>query len=132
MKFYKISFLVLATLFTFSSCDKGYLTKGEEDFKKEDKEEDKESCFELVYPVNYTMPDGSTVITQNDEKDWDAIKEWYDNNPNFEKDKMTIAYPVDVVFKDESSKTIDNEDDMILLKKDCYGIKESKTIINEH
>ena len=81
------------------------------------KDDKKEDCFDLAYPLDYTMPYGS-VITMNDEKDWDAIKAWYEANPN-SKEKFSLVYPVGVVLKDGSSKTIGNEDEMIILKKKC-------------
>ena len=55
--------------------------------------EDRE-CFELVYPVIYLMPDGSTITVENG-ADWDPIKDWYDANPNAEG-RPELQYPVDI------------------------------------
>ncbi len=87
-------------------------------YGKDDEDGEKEDCFDFVYPVDYTMPDGS-VIAMNAQEDWDAIKAWYEANPD-SKEEMILVYPVDVVFeKDGSTKTIGNEDEMIALKKEC-------------
>ena len=77
-----------------------------------------EICFELVYPVVYTMPDGSEVTGDNEDVINTALKAWYESNPN-SKEKYELAYPVDVRFKDGTIQTVNNEEEMIALKKDC-------------
>lgn len=78
---------------------------------------EKEDCFKLVYPIDYLMADGST-ISQNDAKDWDAIKAWFEAHPDADKDAMRLVYPVDVIFEDGTQKTINNEEEM-KKAKDC-------------
>lgn len=74
-------------------------------------------CLKLVYPVSYQMPDDS-VIT-GDEKTLEIdLKAWYENNPDVEE-KPILIYPVDVILKDESTQSVENEEAMIELKKDC-------------
>ena len=53
-------------------------------------------CFDLSLPVSYTMPDGSTITVSNEE-DWDAIKSWYEENPESEE-KPVLQFPVNVEF----------------------------------
>ncbi|BDD12364.1 hypothetical protein FUAX_47960 (plasmid) [Fulvitalea axinellae] len=79
-------------------------------------EGDKDKAFELVLPVTFTMPDGSTV-TVEDEEGWKAIKEWYKANPDV-KERATLQFPVDVTFEDGSVKTINNEEEMKALRKE--------------
>ena len=66
---------------------------------KEECEYDKEDweCFELVYPVSYTMPDGSTITGAGEEELWTDIKAWYDAHPDVEA-KPALQYPVSVVY----------------------------------
>ena len=78
--------------------------------------EDRE-CFELVYPVTYLMPDGSTITVENDE-DWDPIKDWYDANPNAEG-RPELQYPVDIVFDDETF-TVNSAEEMGEMKRECW------------
>jgi hypothetical protein len=78
--------------------------------------EDRE-CFELVYPVTYLMPDGSTITVENDE-DWDPIKNWYDANPNAEG-RPELQYPVDVVLDDETF-TVNSAEEMGEIKRECW------------
>ncbi len=65
---------------------------------------DKDYCGELIYPVTYAMPDGTTIDVASDNEDsWTEIKEWYENNPDFDGEP-TIQYPVDVTFRYENSE----------------------------
>lgn len=74
-------------------------------------------CFELVYPVTYLMPDGSTITIENDE-DWDPIKDWYEENPESEE-RPELQYPVDVVFDDETV-TVNSAEEMGEMKRECW------------
>lgn len=85
---------------------------------KKDKDKYYESCLDLVYPASFDMPDNSVVTANNKEEMWTAIKAWYEANPTAEE-KPALQYPVDVIFKDGNTATIDNEEEMILAKKNC-------------
>ena len=66
-----------------------------------DRDDDKGDwkCFDLVLPVTYVMPDGSTItVSSDDEDDWVQLKAWYDANPNSEE-KPALQYPVDILFQ---------------------------------
>ena len=119
-----ILFFTLIALVIFSSCTKDGSDK--KDYDKEkwgdkddwEKDKDNEACFELVYPVTFTMPDGSD-ISVNDEKD-SAVYDWYKANDSEEKPQL--QYPVQIIFEDDNesiTKTINNEDEMVTAKKDC-------------
>ena len=115
-----ILLLSLITLAVFSSCEK--LKKDKDfDFEKDKyetkKDGDKEDCFELVYPITYTLPDGTTVTGENEESVWLAIKDWYEANPDVEA-KPELNYPIDIII-DGTTQTINNEEEMITAKKDC-------------
>jgi hypothetical protein len=104
-------FFTLLALVAFSACNK----EGK-DYKDYDK--DKKACFDLVYPVTYSMPDASTITGDDKEAIDSAMKDWYLANPD-SKAKPSLNYPVEVAFKDGDTKTIDEKIDMILLKKAC-------------
>lgn len=76
------------------------------------------SCFEIVYPLSYMMPDGTIVTGESKETLSTEIKAWYKANPD-SKEKYEIIYPVDVILKDGTTITINDEAEMIDLKKDC-------------
>ena len=82
-----------------------------------------QKCFELVYPVTYVMPDGSTIsVTSDDEDGWSDLKDWYEENEDSE-DKPELQYPVDIVVETEegsSTVTINGEEEMAAAKRECH------------
>ncbi|MAT53909.1 MAG: hypothetical protein CMN32_05465 [Saprospirales bacterium] len=114
--------LVLSALVVLASCTKGDLTK--EDFDKQfltivsDGDDAKGACLELVYPVNYLMPDGS-VIAMNHADDWSAIKAWYEAHPDV-KAKPELQYPLEITsVKFDGVQVVSNEEEMLEWKKLC-------------
>lgn len=83
---------------------------GKKDYEKED-------CFKLVYPLTWTMPDNTTA-TMTDALDWEAIKSWYEGNPDSEE-KPSLNYPVEVILDGGDVEEIGDEEAMVELKKDC-------------
>lgn len=78
---------------------------------------DKRKCFILILPVSFTMPDAS-VIAVNEKADFELIKEWYIDNPTLEE-KGVLNFPVDIMYKDETTATINNADEMLAAKVAC-------------
>jgi hypothetical protein len=75
------------------------------------------ACFALVYPVTFIMPDGSN-ITVADREDWAELKAWYEANPDSEE-RPTLQYPVDITYRDGTTQTINNDEEMRIAKEDC-------------
>ena len=96
-----------------------YGRNGDKDKSDWDRDNDKGDwkCFDLSLPVSYTMPDGSTITVSNEE-DWDAIKDWYDANPDSEE-KPEMQFPVNVEFDDEIV-TVNSEEELRELKQECW------------
>ncbi len=92
-----------------------YGRNGDKDKSDWDRDNDKGDwkCFDLSLPVSYTMPDGSTITISNEE-DWDALKDWYEANPDLEQ-KPELQFPVNVEFDDRegtSNVVVSNEEEM--------------------
>tara|TARA_B100001142_G_scaffold145272_1_gene146248 strand:+ start:1639 stop:2859 length:1221 start_codon:yes stop_codon:yes gene_type:complete len=84
--------------------------------------EDKE-CFALVYPVTYIAPDGSTfeISNEEDEAGWEALKAWYEANPDSEA-MPALSYPVSITYRSEEGEDIviiNNEEEMHAAKEEC-------------
>ena len=96
-----------------------YGRNGDKDKSDWDRDNDKGDwkCFDLSLPVSYTMPDGSTITVSNEE-DWDAIKDWYEANPDSEE-KPELQFPVNVEFDDEIV-TVNSEEELRELKQECW------------
>jgi len=83
-----------------------------------------ETCFYLVFPVIYVMPDGSTISVASDDEDgWSDLKGWYEENEDSE-DKPELQYPVDIIVETEegtSTVTINNQEEMASAKRECHA-----------
>ena len=59
----------------------------------------KTEMFELIFPLTFNMPDGSSVIVEGDSEDsWDQIKTWYEVNPDSEE-KPQMQFPLSFSMK---------------------------------
>jgi len=96
-----------------------YGKNGDKDKSDWDRDEDKGDwkCFDLVLPVTYVMPDGSTITVEN-ENDWTAIRDWYEANPESEE-KPELQFPVNVEFDDETV-TVDSAEELRELTQECW------------
>ena len=81
-------------------------------------------CFELVLPITFIMPDGSS-ITVEDENGYMAVRAWYGNNSD-SKEKPTLQYLVNIIYRDGSTKTINNAEEMKSTKADCRKWDDDK------
>ena len=96
-----------------------YGKNGDKDKSDWDRDEDKGDwkCFDLVLPVTYVMPDRSTITVEN-ENDWDALKDWYEANPESEE-KPELQFPVNVEFDDETI-TVNSAEELRELTQECW------------
>ena len=81
-------------------------------------------CFELVLPATFVMPDGSS-ITVEDENSYMAVRDWYANNSD-SKEKPTLQYPVNIIYRDGDTQTINNDEEMGNTKADCRKWDDDK------
>ena len=96
--------------------------KREDDWLEQDRR--RNQCFELVYPVNYVMPDGSIIeVVSDHEESWSDIKNWYEQNSGYEESRPVLQYPVDILYETEDSNsrivTVNNEGEMNAAKDEC-------------
>ena len=97
--------------------DKDGWDRDKDDWDKDDKEDWK--CFDLVLPVTFDMPDGSTITATSDDDDgWAEIKAWYEANPDVEE-KPALQYPVDISYRDGTTQTINNDEEMRAAEEAC-------------
>ena len=81
------------------------------------KGKDKRKCFRLVLPVSFTMPDAS-IITVTERADFKLVKAWYKENTGI-KEKGVLNYPLEIVYKDDTRGTINNQDEWQEAKEAC-------------
>ncbi len=70
--------------------------------------------FNLVFPVIFNMPDGTTVTVESD-SGMIVLRDWREANPDSEE-RPSLQYPVDIVFHGETI-TVSNHDEM----RDIYA-----------
>ena len=128
------SLLFLAVVLLFASCSKedlattvtndeitlmGLVMGDEKGDGKEEKDyEEKENCLALVYPVTVTMPDDSSLTGADEEDLWDAIKAWYEANPNADE-RPSFVYPLEVIIPEGTTETVNSEDELKSLFEYC-------------
>jgi hypothetical protein len=83
-----------------------------------------EDCFELVLPVTYLMPDGSTITVESEEG-YIELRNWYEEN-GVEDDgaEPTLEYPVDILYETEDGDmtiTINDGGELEEAYAECYG-----------
>ena len=74
-------------------------------------EEDDKKCFTFGFPVSFTMPDGS-VLTAEDEKDLEEKMGAFYESYSGEKKRPEVIFPVDLMFEDGSSLTVNSPEEM--------------------
>ena len=74
-------------------------------------EEDDKKCFTFGFPVSFTMPDG-TVLTAEDEKDLEEKMQAFYESYTGEKKRPEVVFPVDLMFEDGSSLTVNSPEEM--------------------
>ena len=78
----------------------------------------KGECFDIIYPISYTMPNGA-MVTYADKGAFEiSMKSWYNTNQG-DAIKPTLVYPIQVKVKGKTVKTIATKTEMIKLKKWC-------------
>ena len=92
--------------------------------KRDRGDKDGFKCFELVLPATFVMPDGSS-ITVEDENSYMAVRDWYANNSD-SKEKPTLQYPVNIIYRDGDTQTINNNEEMGNTKADCRKWDDDK------
>ena len=88
------------------------------DFCVDKKGYGKEDCFEMDYPINFDMPDGSILSVDNEGDMWSSIKSWFADNPDV-NEKPDLVYPVDIIYNGDKTVTVNNDEEMVQYKKEC-------------
>ena len=73
-------------------------------------------CFKIEYPITFILDNGST-ISMEDPDDWAELKTWHEAKEDSEK--PTIQYPVVITYRDGTTKTINNDEEMKYAKENC-------------
>jgi len=64
-------------------------------------------CFDLIFPVTISFPDGSTTTVEDNEALREALRAWKEANPDAEE-RPEFVFPIDVILEDGTTKTIES------------------------
>lgn len=79
-----------------------------------------DDCFEVNYPVDVQLPDG-TIHTANDDEELETIfEDWYENNPT-DTLEPTLVFPIEVTLEDDSVISLNSEEELEALIEECFG-----------
>ncbi len=81
-------------------------------------------CFQFVFPVDFIMPDAST-ITLNSKEDWTLIREWYKANTEV-KERPELVFPVNVTLEDDTTQTLIDREELKAIKDSCKQGKDKR------
>ena len=89
-----------------------------------------DDCFSLVFPLDITLPNGTTLTTTSEENLEDAVDAFYEANPDTEEDP-TPVFPITVILKDGSQTDINNDEEFedLLVMCDDYDYYDEEEII---
>ena len=89
-----------------------------------DEESDSE-CYIFVFPISFTMPDGSNItISNDDEEGWYALRSWYETNSDYLEEEPSLNYPVDIIIRNEEGEmtiTINSDEELDATEENCEG-----------
>jgi len=127
-KFFFILLVLPAILF---SCQKDVVElddvladlelKSDDDGKESEVKGD--ACFEIQFPLTVIMPDDSEITADSRENLADAVKQWYTDNGKDKRQKISLKYPITVVFKGKTL-TLENARQLERVKMACRGDKD--------
>lgn len=77
-------------------------------------------CFEVVFPISITFPDGTTTAYEDRMTLKTAIRAWKAANPDAEEKPM-LAFPVDLTLEDGTTVTVNDAEALQAQKESCAG-----------
>lgn len=84
-------------------------------------------CFELVFPISFTLPDGTAVTAEDYDEMKSALQTYFDrvdaDKKSIRKAIRTIdfVYPISVINSDGELITVADQDELKALRRECGG-----------
>ncbi len=124
---YPIDVVVDSTTVTVTSEEElcGIIEQCFEDFDFDDEwgydfDEVLEDCFEVIYPIDVTLPDGTTQTVNSNAELEQLIETWYEQNPESEECPMP-NFPIDIITTDMDTVAITSEMELDDVIDECFG-----------
>lgn len=81
-------------------------------------------CFQFVFPIDFIMPDESSITLESKE-DWSLIREWYATNEDAEG-RPTLVFPIDITLEDGTVQTLIDREELKAVKDSCKKGKDKR------
>ena len=108
-----------------ASSDVFFSEKGRKlDDNREKTKKRRSKCFQFVFPIDFIMPDDSS-ITLNSKEDWTLIREWYTANPDV-KERPELVFPVNITLEDGTAQTLIDREELKTIKDSCKKGKDKR------
>src|SRR5690349_15843127 len=80
-------------------------------------------CYELVFPVSITLPDGTVVDVDDYDALKSAVRRYFEDHdrPRRHRQLFQFVFPVSVINQEGEVITLENQEQMIRLRVDCAG-----------
>ena len=74
-----------------------------------DEDWEEELCFDIIFPIEFTMPDDSVHVANNEDDLYDIIDSWYEDHPDVDEEPE-IHFPIEIVWYSESENGGEEEE----------------------
>lgn len=92
--------------------------RGQDDLPEgEDDVEEQKVCFEFIYPISFSMPDGSTVQGDDGHLVSQRLRSWYESNKGVAQ-KPVLNFPVSILINGER-QIVNSPDEMEKVRASC-------------
>ena len=88
-------------------------------------------CFDLVYPIGISFPDGTTAEVDDFDALLAAVAAWLADNPDVTQ-RPTFVFPIDVTDADGEVINVPDQDSLHVLAHSCRGAFRSGHGGNRH
>lgn len=75
-------------------------------------------CVELVFPIEISLPDGTTQSANDLEEMSEILFTWYEANPNSDEEP-SFVYPLTVV-TDDGNQVVNSDEELEVLVEGCF------------
>ena len=78
-------------------------------------------CYELVFPVTLTLPDGTTAEVDSYDEMKQTLRNYFDGGGNRRRPHPEFVFPISVVSQDGEVITVNSQDELRVLREACAG-----------
>ena len=80
-------------------------------------------CYELVFPVSITLPDGTSVEVDSYDELKETVRTYFSGNdhPRAHRRLFQFVFPISVISQDGDLITVEDQEGLFRLRADCGG-----------